>query len=91
MTKSPDVVWCGFNNWKNNSKIIFFKSFSMSKYNLLGACNILTLNRELLEGETEGLLKLPTDKALLDDPVFRCFVELYAKVLCCFSNRCKNG
>ncbi|KAJ8631595.1 hypothetical protein MRB53_024918 [Persea americana] len=34
---------------------------------------------ELLEGEKEGLLKLPTDKALLEDPVFRRYVELYAK------------
>ncbi|KAL8248410.1 hypothetical protein R6Q59_005278 [Mikania micrantha] len=34
---------------------------------------------ELLKGESEGLLKLPTDIALLDDPVFRPFVELYAK------------
>lgn len=36
--------------------------------------------RELLNGESEGLLKLPTDKALLDDPEFRRYVELYAKV-----------
>lgn len=34
---------------------------------------------ELLSGEGEGLLKLPTDKALLDDPEFRRYVELYAK------------
>ncbi|KDP29642.1 hypothetical protein JCGZ_18804 [Jatropha curcas] len=34
---------------------------------------------ELLKGEMEGLLKLPTDKALLDDPEFRPYVELYAK------------
>ncbi|KAJ0969939.1 hypothetical protein J5N97_022816 [Dioscorea zingiberensis] len=34
---------------------------------------------ELLKGESEGLLKLPTDKALLEDPVFRQYVELYAK------------
>ncbi|KAH7663215.1 Class I peroxidase protein [Dioscorea alata] len=34
---------------------------------------------ELLKGETEGLLKLPTDKTLLEDPVFRKYVELYAK------------
>uniref|UniRef100_A0ACD5Y1X8 Uncharacterized protein n=1 Tax=Avena sativa TaxID=4498 RepID=A0ACD5Y1X8_AVESA len=34
---------------------------------------------ELLKGESEGLLKLPTDKALLDDPEFRRYVELYAK------------
>ncbi|XP_042483452.1 L-ascorbate peroxidase 3-like isoform X2 [Macadamia integrifolia] len=35
---------------------------------------------EMLKGETEGLLKLPTDKALLEDPEFRHYVELYAKV-----------
>uniref|UniRef100_A0A1J3J174 L-ascorbate peroxidase n=1 Tax=Noccaea caerulescens TaxID=107243 RepID=A0A1J3J174_NOCCA len=34
---------------------------------------------ELLKGETEGLLKLPTDKTLLEDPEFRRYVELYAK------------
>ncbi|KAK9052067.1 hypothetical protein SSX86_028695 [Deinandra increscens subsp. villosa] len=34
---------------------------------------------ELLKGESEGLLKLPTDIALLDDPVFRPYVEQYAK------------
>ncbi|KAK4340468.1 hypothetical protein RND71_041930 [Anisodus tanguticus] len=34
---------------------------------------------ELLKGESEGLLKLPTDIALLDDPEFRQYVELYAK------------
>ncbi|KAG8087720.1 hypothetical protein GUJ93_ZPchr0010g7604 [Zizania palustris] len=34
---------------------------------------------ELLKGESEGLLKLPTDKALLEDPGFRHYVELYAK------------
>nr|CAD1830525.1 unnamed protein product [Ananas comosus var. bracteatus] len=34
---------------------------------------------ELLKEESEGLLKLPTDKALLEDPQFRHFVELYAK------------
>ncbi|KAL0334584.1 UNVERIFIED_CONTAM: L-ascorbate peroxidase 3 [Sesamum radiatum] len=36
--------------------------------------------QELLKGESEGLLKLPTDLALLDDPDFRRYVELYAKV-----------
>ncbi|KAK3429113.1 hypothetical protein EUGRSUZ_E00522 [Eucalyptus grandis] len=34
---------------------------------------------ELLKGEAEGLLKLPTDKALLENPAFRPYVELYAK------------
>ena len=38
--------------------------------------------RELLSGEKEGLLQLPSDKALLSDPVFRPFVEKYAAV--CF-------
>ncbi|CAL5378161.1 unnamed protein product [Camellia sinensis] len=35
--------------------------------------------KELLKGESEGLLKLPTDKALLEDPEFHRYVELYAK------------
>ncbi|KVI04093.1 L-ascorbate peroxidase 3-like [Cynara cardunculus var. scolymus] len=34
---------------------------------------------ELLKGESEGLLKLPTDVALLEDPGFRHYVDLYAK------------
>ncbi|CAN1249418.1 L-ascorbate peroxidase, cytosolic [Linum perenne] len=34
---------------------------------------------ELLTGEKEGLLQLPSDKALLDDAVFRPLVEKYAK------------
>ncbi|KAG6485886.1 L-ascorbate peroxidase 2, cytosolic-like [Zingiber officinale] len=34
--------------------------------------------KELLTGEKEGLLQLPSDKALLDDPVFRPLVEKYA-------------
>ncbi|XP_050209491.1 L-ascorbate peroxidase, cytosolic [Mercurialis annua] len=33
---------------------------------------------ELLSGEKEGLLKLPTDLALLSDPIFRPLVEKYA-------------
>lgn len=34
---------------------------------------------ELLKGEERGLLKLPTDKALVEDPIFCRYVELYAK------------
>ncbi|CAH8329487.1 unnamed protein product [Eruca vesicaria subsp. sativa] len=34
---------------------------------------------ELLRGESEGLLKLPSDLTLLEDPEFRRYVELYAK------------
>lgn len=42
---------------------------------------ILAICRELLKGESEGLLKLPTDNALLEDSAFRSYVELYAKVI----------
>lgn len=38
------------------------------------------MSRELLKGKSEGLLQLPTDKALLEVPEFRRSVELYAKV-----------
>ena len=41
---------------------------------------VTELDRELLSGEKEGLLQLPTDKALLADPVFYPFVEIYATV-----------
>uniref|UniRef100_I1LPR9 L-ascorbate peroxidase n=1 Tax=Glycine max TaxID=3847 RepID=I1LPR9_SOYBN len=36
---------------------------------------------ELLKEDSAGLLKLPTDKALLEDAEFRRYVELYAKVI----------
>ncbi|OVA18181.1 heme peroxidase [Macleaya cordata] len=36
--------------------------------------------KELLSGEKEGLIQLPSDKALLTDPVFRPLVEKYAAV-----------
>ncbi|KAM5559907.1 hypothetical protein ABKV19_021208 [Rosa sericea] len=36
--------------------------------------------KELISGEKEGLIQLPSDKALLEDPVFRTFVETYAAV-----------
>ena len=32
--------------------------------------------RELLKGESKGLLKLPTDNALIEDSEFRRYVEL---------------
>ncbi|KAL1545875.1 L-ascorbate peroxidase 2, cytosolic [Salvia divinorum] len=34
--------------------------------------------KELLSGEKEGLIHLPSDKALLKDPIFRSYVEKYA-------------
>nr|CAD1841959.1 unnamed protein product [Ananas comosus var. bracteatus] len=34
--------------------------------------------KELLSGEKEGLIQLPSDKALLTDPVFRPLVDKYA-------------
>ncbi|XP_031286917.1 L-ascorbate peroxidase, cytosolic [Pistacia vera] len=34
--------------------------------------------KELLDGEKDGLLQLPSDKALLTDPVFRPLVDKYA-------------
>ncbi|XP_050384093.1 L-ascorbate peroxidase 2, cytosolic [Argentina anserina] len=33
--------------------------------------------KELISGDKEGLIQLPSDKALLEDPVFRTFVETY--------------
>uniref|UniRef100_A0A2N9IN45 Plant heme peroxidase family profile domain-containing protein n=1 Tax=Fagus sylvatica TaxID=28930 RepID=A0A2N9IN45_FAGSY len=33
---------------------------------------------ELLSGEKEGLIQLPSDKALIEDPIFRPLVEKYA-------------
>jgi len=37
--------------------------------------------RVLVEGAKDGLIMLPSDKALLDDPNTRALVELYAKVV----------
>lgn len=41
---------------------------------------MLRWNRELLSGDKEGLIKLPSDTALIEDPVFRPLVEKYAAV-----------
>lgn len=41
----------------------------------------ITLTRELLKADSKDLLKLPTDKALVEDPKFCQYVELYAKVI----------
>ncbi|XP_050229398.1 L-ascorbate peroxidase 3, partial [Mercurialis annua] len=35
--------------------------------------------KELLKGDSEGLLKLPTDKALVEDPKFRLYTQRYAE------------
>ncbi|XP_074312093.1 L-ascorbate peroxidase 2, cytosolic-like isoform X2 [Silene latifolia] len=35
--------------------------------------------KELISGEKDGLIQLPSDKALLDDPAFRPYVEKYAQ------------
>jgi L-ascorbate peroxidase len=37
-------------------------------------------DRELLSGDKDGLLQLPSDKALLSDPSFRPLVDKYAAV-----------
>ena len=44
-----------------------------------------------MNGESEGLLQLPTDKALLDDPEFRRYVELYAKVTWAYFSQMSNA
>ncbi|KAJ8452981.1 hypothetical protein Cgig2_014744 [Carnegiea gigantea] len=36
--------------------------------------------RELLEGDSEELLQLPTGNVLVEDPVFHPYVELHAKI-----------
>ena len=58
-------------------------------------CMFLNFVRELLSGEKEGLLQLPSDKALLSDPIFRPYVDKYAAVCtkniicCCASGDCQ--
>lgn len=44
----------------------------------------MVVGRVLLEGEKDGLIMLPSDKALLDEPKTRELVELYAKVCAVF-------
>lgn len=44
------------------------------------SCAVNSLIRELLNENSE-VLKLPTDKALVEDPKFRSYVERYAKVI----------
>ncbi|XP_039003145.1 L-ascorbate peroxidase 2, cytosolic-like [Hibiscus syriacus] len=36
--------------------------------------------KELVSGEQEGLIQLPSDKAFMEDPVFRPLVHKYAAV-----------
>lgn len=43
-------------------------------------CHWLFLIRNLLKGDIPGLLQLPSDKALVEDPKLKEYVELYAKV-----------
>nr|CAB3455396.1 unnamed protein product [Digitaria exilis]CAB3459073.1 unnamed protein product [Digitaria exilis] len=65
--------------WTSNPLI-----FDNSYFKYVGwESSLLKLNttlagRELLSGEKEGLLQLPSDKALLSDPSFRPLVEKYA-------------
>lgn len=53
---------------------------------LLYILKLLIYDRELLSGEKEGLIQLPTDKCLLNDHVFRPLVEKYAVVRYMSSN-----
>lgn len=46
----------------------------------------MIIYRELLNGEKEGLLKLPTDLVLLSDPAFRPLVDKYAAVCIFFDH-----
>ncbi|OEL34066.1 L-ascorbate peroxidase 1, cytosolic, partial [Dichanthelium oligosanthes] len=52
--------------------------FSGRRLETLWSLTILTSSEELLSGDKEGLLQLPSDKTLLSDPVFRPLVEKYA-------------
>lgn len=47
---------------------------------LLCICSHMYGGRELLSSEKDDLIQLPSDKALLTDPVFRPLVEKYAAV-----------
>lgn len=51
-------------------------------------CLFSLMDRELLTGEKDGLLQLPSDKTLLTDPVFRPLVEKYAAVCIFFIASC---
>jgi hypothetical protein len=52
---------------------------------LYGKLESICIHRELLSSAPkEGLLQLPSDKCLVNDPIFRKYVELYAKVLSLF-------
>ncbi|KAL4189359.1 hypothetical protein AMTRI_Chr08g206650 [Amborella trichopoda] len=61
------LVWChkersGFEGAWTSNPLIFDNSYF----------------KELLSGEKEGLLQLPSDKALIEDPAFHPYVEKYA-------------
>ncbi|RZR99035.1 hypothetical protein BHM03_00028509 [Ensete ventricosum] len=68
----------------SNSTTPTLRNGHLTVIKFTSSCLITVLRpciRELVKGEEEGLLQLPTDKALLDDPVFRHYVVLYAMVV----------
>ncbi|KAL0390481.1 UNVERIFIED_CONTAM: L-ascorbate peroxidase 1, cytosolic [Sesamum calycinum] len=60
----PDATKGEVSGWQHN--LLLYRAGKMPQ------------GTELLSGEKEGLLQLPSDKALLSDPAFRPFVEKYA-------------
>ncbi|CAL5334820.1 unnamed protein product [Camellia sinensis] len=67
--------------WTTNPLIFdnsYFKYIVSHPYGYRNARRCHPGIQELLNGEKEGLIQLPSDKALLEDPVFRPLVEKYA-------------
>lgn len=63
-------------------KILYNKllGYFIINYYLFSKLDAPVTNSELLKGDSKGLLKLPTDKVLVEDPEFRKYVILYAEV-----------
>ncbi|KAG2323975.1 hypothetical protein Bca52824_006703 [Brassica carinata] len=77
----PDTKGC------DHLRQVFLKQMGLTDQDIVALSGAWTSNplifdnsyfKELLSGEKEGLFQLPSDKALLDDPVFRPLVEKYA-------------
>ncbi|XP_057779050.1 L-ascorbate peroxidase 2, cytosolic isoform X2 [Salvia miltiorrhiza] len=60
--------------------LLIFELFASFYFIVIDELHRLAEYRELVSGEKQGLIQLPSDKALLEDPVFRSYIKKYAAV-----------
>ncbi|GMY14682.1 L-ascorbate peroxidase 2, cytosolic [Fagus crenata] len=64
--------------WRPGPPTLLFSITPTSSKTYLSLVSWVDVFWELLSGEKEGLIQLPSDKALIEDPIFRPLVEKYA-------------